>query len=144
MAKVVAINISGKRGIQKEPVPEATFEPDWGIVGDAHAGHWHRQVSLLGIESVNKMTELGVPDLDTGDFAENITTEGVVLYELPIGTEFRIGDVLFRVTQIGKECHQHCAIYRLVKDCIMPREGIFAEVLEGGVIRPGMTIDFVE
>lgn len=143
MARVVSVNISIKKGIQKTPVSEAEFIVDWGIQGDAHAGNWHRQVSLLGQESIDKMIAVGLPDLKDGDFAENITTEGIVLYELPVGTLFRIGEVLFKVTQIGKECHQHCAIYKIVKDCIMPREGIFAVVLEGGNIKPGMELAIV-
>ncbi len=149
MAKVISINISEKRGIQKKPVSEAELIPDWGIKGDAHAGHWHRQISFLGQESIDKMKKLAdgssekkvLADLKDGDFAENITTEGIVLYDLPVGTELRIGETLLRVTQIGKQCHQGCAIFQIVHDCIMPREGIFAEVLEGGFIRPGMTIE---
>ncbi len=143
MARVVSINISARKGVQKAPVPEAELTVNWGIQGDAHAGNWHRQVSFLGQESIDKMTALGIPGLHSGDFAENITTEGIILYDLPVGTYFRIGPVLFKVTQIGKECHQHCAIYKIVKDCVMPREGIFAVVLEGGIIRPGMDLEII-
>lgn len=137
MAYVVAINRSEKKGVPKAAIPEGNFIVDFGLEGDAHAGHWHRQVSLLGKESIRKIEELGMEGLCTGRFAENITTEGIILYELPVGSQFRIGPVLFEVTQIGKECHQHCAIFHTVGDCVMPREGIFAKVLEGGVIHPG-------
>lgn len=144
MASVVAINISERKGVAKETIPEGNFLVDFGLEGDAHAGKWHRQVSLLGVESIRKIEQLGVEGLDTGSFAENITTEGITLYELPVGTQFRIGTCLFEVTQIGKECHQHCAIYHQVGDCVMPREGIFARVLSGGIIRPGDPIEVVD
>ncbi len=144
MAKVVAINISERKGVPKVTIPEGNFLVDFGLEGDAHSGKWHRQVSLLGVESIHKIEQLGVEGLDTGSFAENITTEGITLYELPVGTKFRIGLCLFEVTQIGKECHQHCAIYHQVGDCVMPREGIFARVLVGGIIRPGDPIEVVE
>lgn len=137
MAHVVAINRSIRKGVPKETIPEGHFIVDFGLEGDAHAGKWHRQVSLLGIESIRKMEQLGIEGLCTGKFAENITTEGLVLYELPIGSQFRVGPCLFEVTQIGKECHQHCAIYHQVGDCVMPKEGIFARVLQGGLIRSG-------
>ena len=110
---------------------------DHGLVGDAHAGNWHRQISLLAQESIDKMTALGVSDLPPGKFAENITTSGIELHTLPVGTRLRIGDCLAEVTQIGKECHQHCQIYKQVGMCIMPTEGIFVKVLEDGDIRPG-------
>lgn len=137
MASVIAINRSVKKGVPKEAIPEGHFIVDFGLEGDAHAGKWHRQVSLLGQESIKKIEELGIEGLCTGRFAENLTTEGIILYELPVGTQFYAGPVLFEVTQIGKECHQHCAIYHQVGDCVMPREGIFARVLVGGTIRPG-------
>lgn len=136
MASVVAVCISEKKGTQKHEVPEVQLKINHGIVGDAHAGNWHRQVSLLGTESVKKMKAV-FPDIPVGAFAENILTEGLVLYNLPIGTKLRIGDVLLEVTQIGKECHAHCAIRQQVGDCVMPREGIFAIVLEEGTIRAG-------
>lgn len=117
-------------------MPEVQLKINHGIVGDAHAGNWHRQVSLLGTESVEKMKAV-FPDIPVGAFAENILTEGLVLYNLPIGTKLRIGDVLLEVTQIGKECHAHCAIRQQFGDCVMPREGIFAIVLEEGTIRAG-------
>ena len=117
-------------------MPEVQLKINHGIVGDAHAGNWHRQVSLLGTESVKKMKAV-FPDIPVGAFAENILTEGLVLYNLPIGTKLRIGDVLLEVTQIGKECHAHCAIRQQVGDCVMPREGIFAIVLVEGTIRAG-------
>jgi len=137
MASIIAVNRSQQKGIPKEPIDEGRFIENWGLEGDAHAGPWHRQVSLLGIESIRKIEALGVQDLGTGRFAENLTTEGIILYELPVGARFTAGECLFEVTQIGKECHKHCAIYRQVGDCVMPREGIFARVLRGGVIRSG-------
>ena len=137
MASVKAINISTKKGVPKETIPEGEFIVDFGLKGDAHGGNWHRQVSMLGQESIDKMTALGIKGLCTGKFAENLTTEGIVLYELPVGTRFGIADCVFEVTQIGKECHQKCAIYHKIGDCIMPKEGIFAKVLKGGVVRPG-------
>ena len=109
---------------------------DHGFVGDAHAGNWHRQVSLLGQESVEKMKAV-FPDIPVGAFAENILTEGLTLYTLPVGTRLQVGEVLLEVTQIGKECHAHCAIRQQVGDCVMPREGIFAIILEEGTIRAG-------
>lgn len=137
MAKVLAVNISTKKGEIKHPIEEGFFRVEHGLEGDAHAGNWHRQVSLLGQESVDKMTALGVEGLCTGKFAENITTEGIILYELPVGTRLKIGEVEMEVTQIGKECHAGCAIRKLVGDCIMPREGIFTKIIKNGYIRPG-------
>lgn len=137
MARVIAINISEKKGVPKTTTEQGEFIEDFGLKGDAHAGSGIRQVSLLGQESIDKIKALGVKGLCTGKFAENITTEGIVLYELKIGTRFKIRDVVFEVTQIGKECHQKCAIFRQVGDCVMPREGIFARILKGGVIRAG-------
>jgi MOSC domain-containing protein YiiM len=141
--RVVAINISEKKGVPKVTIPEGNFVEGFGLKGDAHGGKWHRQVSLLGIESIEKMKVLGVPDLDPGKFAENLTTEGIVLYELPVGTHLRIGETLHEVTQIGKECHQKCAIFHAVGNCVMPKEGIFTRVLKGGVIRPEDTIEIL-
>lgn len=137
MAKVTAINISTKKGVPKETIPQGEFIIDFGLKGDAHGGNWHRQVSLLGQESIDKMTALGIKGLCTGKFAENLTTEGIVLYDLPVGSRLGIAECVFEVTQIGKECHQKCAIFHKIGDCIMPKEGIFAKVLKGGTIRPG-------
>ena len=139
MASVVAVCISERKGTQKHQVPEIQLKIDHGIVGDAHAGNWHRQVSLLAQESVEKMKAV-LPDIPVGAFAENILTEGLTLYTLPVGTRLRVGEVLLEVTQIGKECHAHCAIRQQVGDCVMPREGIFTIVLEEGTIRAGDTI----
>lgn len=137
MAKVLAVCVSDRKGVQKRPVESAVLIKEHGIEGDAHAGPWHRQVSLLAQESIDKMTAMGIEGLDSGKFAENITTEGIVLHELPVGTKLRIGETLHEVTQIGKECHTKCAIYHKVGKCIMPTEGIFTRVLEAGEIRPG-------
>lgn len=136
MAKVTAVCISEKKGTVKTPVPEILLKESHGIVGDAHAGSWHRQVSLLGVDSVNKMKAL-LPDLPPGAFAENLLVEGLTLYDLPVGTKLQAGEALLEITQIGKECHASCAIRKQTGDCVMPREGIFAIVLEGGMIRPG-------
>lgn len=136
MASVVAVNISESKGVQKVQVPRVELKENHGIVGDAHAGDWHRQVSLLAEESIDKMRKLGL-DLDPGAFAENITTLGIDLVSLPVGTRFELGSALLEVTQIGKECHQHCAIYHQAGDCVMPKEGIFAKVLRGGDVRTG-------
>jgi MOSC domain-containing protein YiiM len=143
MAQVTAVCISNKKGVQKRPVPEITVKKGHGIAGDAHAGDWHRQVSLLGEESVDKL-RAHFPDLPAGAFAENILTKGLTLYELPIGTKLRVGGTLLEVTQIGKECHKGCAIREVTGDCVMPREGIFAIVLEEGAIRPGDDIEIVD
>lgn len=137
MAKVLAVCISERKGVQKHPVESAQLRVDHGIVGDAHAGNWHRQVSLLAAESVQKVQKNISFPLKAGDFAENILTEGICLYTLPVGTRLRIGPVLTEVTQIGKECHRGCAIRQLTGDCVMPREGIFVKVLEPGEVRPG-------
>lgn len=144
MAKVLAVNISEKKGVPKKGILEGNFIEDFGLEGDAHAGKWHRQVSLLGVESVNKMKEMGAKGLCTGKFAENLTTEGINLWELPIGTKLRIGESIQEVTQIGKECHAGCAIRSLVGDCIMPREGIFTKVLTGGKVKAGDLIEIIE
>lgn len=141
IARVVSINISEKKGTRKRPVPEAKVEQNLGISGDAHSGsHWHRQISLLGIESIEKMRQKGL-NLGPGDFAENITTEGIDLLSLPVGTRLRIGPVLAEVSQIGKECHTRCAIYRQAGDCVMPKEGIFVKVITGGTIKVGDIIE---
>lgn len=142
MAKVIAVCVSEKKGTMKHPVEEITLKKDHGIVGDAHAGNWHRQVSLLGDESVEKMRRV-FPDIPVGAFAENILTEGLTLYKLPIGTRLRVGETLLQITQIGKECHADCAIRQQVGDCVMPREGVFAIVLEEGTVRGGDPIEIV-
>ncbi|NCO83371.1 MAG: MOSC domain-containing protein, partial [Nitrospirae bacterium] len=135
--KVVAINTSERKGMRKKPVKEAVIKTNYGIEGDAHASsEWHRQVSLLALESIKKMQALGLK-VKPGDFAENITTEGINLPELPIGTKMTIGEVEAEVSQIGKECHTRCAIYYQAGDCIMPKEGIFVKVIKGGKIKEG-------
>lgn len=134
---IKAVCTSTERGVAKRPVEQAQIVENSGILGDAHAGTWHRQISLLGLDSVRKMQAAGA-DVGPGDFGENIDVEGIDLPSLPVGTMLRLGEqVLVEVTQIGKECHEHCAIYELVGDCVMPREGIFVRVLRGGIIRPG-------
>lgn len=137
MAKVLAVNISEKKGVPKRQVEKGYFEVNHGLKGDAHAGDWHRQVSLLGIESYEKVKAMGLTNLEFGSFAENITTEGIILHELPVGTRLSIGEAVMEVTQIGKECHTGCAIKRTTGDCVMPREGIFAKVLTPGWVKPG-------
>lgn len=141
---VKAINISEQKGVIKNSIPEGLFQENYGLVGDAHAGKGHRQVSLLGQESVNKMTDMGVKGLCSGKFAENITTEGVCLYALPLETKLKIGDSIHEVTQIGKECHQGCAIKQSVGQCIMPKEGIFTRVLKTGVVKVGDSIEILD
>jgi MOSC domain-containing protein YiiM len=140
--KVVAVSISAEKGERKKPVPEVLIRENHGIVGDAHAGDWHRQISLLALESIKKMQDKGL-DVTAGDFAENITTEGIDLPSLPIGTKLVIGETLNEVTQIGKECHTRCAIYQQAGDCVMPREGIFVKVLRGGVVRTNDRIEII-
>ena len=138
---VIAVCVSETKGTVKYSVPEIYVKKNHGVVGDAHAGGGHRQVSLLADESVDKLRSK-MPDLEAGAFAENILTSGICLYELPIGTKLRIGKVLLEVTQIGKACHNDgCAIKRQTGDCVMPREGIFSAVLEEGTIKPGDMIE---
>lgn len=144
MAKVVAINISKRKGIPKEQIEQGVFIEDLGLEGDAHAANWHRQVSLLAQESIDKAIAMGADGLEPGNFAENITTEGIVLYELPVGTRMKIGDTVQEVTQIGKECHQKCAIFHTIGDCVMPKEGIFTKVIKGGIIKPGDSIEIIK
>ena len=136
MATVLAVCISENKGERKKPVAAVELRENHGIVGDGHAGDWHRQVSLLAQESIDKMRALGL-DVNAGDFAENITTSGIVLVTLPIGSRLQIGETLLEVTQIGKECHTRCAIFYQAGDCVMPKEGIFAKVITGGTIKPG-------
>lgn len=135
MPCVIATCISEKKGERKTPVEAVTLRENHGIVGDAHSGDWHRQVSLLAEESIEKMRRLGL-DVSSGDFAENITTSGIELVSLPIGTRLQVGQALLEVTQIGKECHTRCAIFYQAGDCVMPKEGVFAKVITGSVIRP--------
>lgn len=139
MAHIVATCISENKGERKKPVDSVELRENHGIVSDAHAGNWHRQVSLLASESIDKMRKLGL-DVDSGDFAENLTTCGIDLVSLPIGSRLHIGNTLLEVTQIGKECHTRCAIYHQAGDCVMPKEGIFASVVRGGTIKAGDTI----
>ena len=139
MGYIRGICISKERGTAKHEVESAKFIPDWGIEGDAHAGHWHRQVSLLSLEKINEFRAKGA-DVAFGAFGENLIVEGFDLRNLPIGTQLRSGDVLLEITQIGKECHSHCEIYKRMGECIMPREGVFAEVLQEGTIHPGDTV----
>ena len=136
MGKILAICTSPRRGTLKTPVPSAVLTPEWGIVGDAHGGSWHRQVSLLSAEKIKAFNARGA-GVEYGAFGENLVVEGVDLRALPVGTRMRCGQVLLELTQIGKECHSHCAIYHKMGDCIMPREGVFARVLEAGQISIG-------
>ena len=131
---IISINISDRKGVQKKPVEEAVLRPRHGIEGDAHAGDWHRQVSLLADEDIQTMRGKGV-EIHFGDFAENITTRGVDLAALPIGTQLHLGEAVLEVTQIGKKCHHDCAIYQALGECVMPRRGIFTKVIQGGTIR---------
>lgn len=135
MGKILAICTSPRRGTLKTPVPSAVLTPEWGIVGDAHGGSWHRQVSLLSAEKIEAFRQkLWV---DYGAFGENLVVEGFDLATLPVPSFFAIGDAVLEMTQIGKECHSDCAIRRQTGDCIMPREGVFARVVKGGTIRTG-------
>lgn len=143
MAKVLAVNISEEKGIPKKNIEEGYFKVDHGLEGDAHAANWHRQVSLLATESIDKVRAAGLIDIEMGRFAENITTEGIILYELPVGTRLQVGETVMEVTQIGKECHNACAIKKLVGDCVMPREGIFTKVLAPGRIKAGDEIKII-
>jgi MOSC domain-containing protein YiiM len=144
-AKVISVNISDKKGMRKKPVTEITVRSDFGIEGDAHASsEWHRQVSLLAVESIDKMRDAGL-DVHPGDFAENITTEGIDLVSLPVGTKIHIGsEVVGEVSQIGKVCHTRCAIYYQAGDCVMPKEGIFVKVLKGGRVAAGDTVEIAK
>lgn len=137
IGRVVAVSINFRKGVKKANIREGKLIVDYGLENDAHAGGWDRQVSLLAVESITKIRDKGLT-VKPGDFAENITTEGLRLWELPVGTHLKLGrNALMRVTQIGKECHNRCAIYHQVGDCVMPREGIFAKVIKGGRIKPG-------
>lgn len=141
--KIIAVCTSKNKGERKKNVGQANLLVGLGLEGDAHAGFQHRQVSLLALESIEKMRKMGL-DVNPGDFAENITTEGLNLPALPIGTKLRIGDALLEVSQIGKECHTRCNIYYQAGDCVMPKEGIFAVVVTGGKVAIGDTIEVSE
>lgn len=138
--QVVAVCVSQHKGERKTPVQVVELRENYGVAGDAHAGDWHRQVSLLAQESIEKMQRRGL-DVNAGDFAENITTRGIDLPLLPVGTRLSLGKAVLEITQIGKECHSPCAIYHQAGDCVMPREGIFARVLHGGEVKPGDIIE---
>jgi MOSC domain-containing protein YiiM len=139
---LIAISISRRRGIPKVNVEEAILVENWGIEGDAHAGDWHRQISLLSLGSIDRMVEMGAR-VKPGDFAENLTVDGFPITTLIPGHRLTIGETELEITQVGKECHSHCAIFQQVGDCVMPREGIFARVIRGGRISPGMKIDLI-
>lgn len=144
LGQVAAVNVSEKRGVVKHNVPEAYIKAEWGIESDAHAGEWHRQVSLLSLTSVEKMRNLGAK-VNFGDFAENITVSGIEVSKLPIGKHLQVGEALLEVTQIGKECHNKaCAIKKQVGTCVMPVEGIFAKVLASGKVKVGDAVRVVE
>lgn len=136
MSKVIAVCISEKKGTQKHPVDVAHVVEDWGIQNDAHAGKWHRQVSLLSYDRVEEFRARGA-QVEPGAFGENLLVEGFDFKSLPVGTRFGCNGAVLELTQIGKQCHAHCQIYRQVGDCIMPREGVFTRVLRGGVVRVG-------
>lgn len=136
MAKILAICISEKKGTLKSEVSEAKFIEDFGIENDAHAGKWHRQVSLLEFNKIDEFRKKGA-NVDFGAFGENLVVEGIQLNTLPIGQLIQIGDVVLEVTQIGKKCHDKCQIYYQVGECIMPKNGIFTKVLKGGIVKVG-------
>jgi MOSC domain-containing protein YiiM len=141
MAKIIAVCISDKKGVSKQNVNKGVLKEDHGLVGDAHADGSHRQVSLLDKSSIDKMRKMGT-DVKPGDFAENLTTEGIKLHLLPVGTMLSIhDDIILEITQIGKECHKGCAIQKQVGKCIMPQEGVFARVLRGGTVKVGDSIE---
>ena len=142
--KIIAISISEQKGQKKHNIEQANLIVDHGMEGDAHAGNWHRQISLLGIQSIEYMKGQGAK-VEPGDFAENITVEGIVLYDLPIGIQLALGEeVLLEVTQIGKECHQGCEIFKQVGSCIMPTQGIFGKVIKTGTISVGDVVRILE
>lgn len=136
MGRVIAVCISEKKGTQKKEVPSIVLKEDWGIEGDAHAGKWHRQVSMLALEKIEEFRAKGAK-IDFGAFGENLVAEGFDLRTVPVGTQFAVGDAVLELTQIGKECHSHCEIFKVMGDCIMPREGVFTKVIKGGTVRPG-------
>ena len=141
MGTIIAVCTSEKKGMRKKNVGEGILKVGFGLEGDAHGGDWHRMISLLGVESIKKMKDKGA-DVGPGDFAENLTTEGLELFTLPIGTKLKIGETsIGEVTQIGKQCHTKCEIFKQVGECVMPKEGIFIRLLEGGVVRSGDSIE---
>lgn len=142
MAKIIGICISEKKGTQKNEVPSARLIEDFGIENDAHAGKWHRQVSILSYDKIEEFRKKGA-NVDFGAFGENIIIDEFDFRNMPIGTRFQIGDALLELSQIGKECHSHCAIYHAVGDCIMPREGVFTEVIKGGDIKVGDEVKMI-
>lgn len=143
MGRIIAVNISEKKGTQKKNVHTANIIEDWGIEHDAHAGKWHRQVSLLSYEKIEEFKAKGAP-IDEGAFGENLIVSGFDLKTLPIGTKFQIGEVVLELTQIGKKCHSGCEIFKIMGDCIMPREGVFTRVLHGGTVSEGDEITIIE
>jgi MOSC domain-containing protein YiiM len=145
MAKVIAVCTSETKGVRKENISHGTLKTEYGLLGDAHADSgWHRQISLLAIESIQKMRDMGF-DVGPGDFAENITCEGIELLSLPIGTRVAIGDkVVLEISQIGKECHSGCAIFKQTGKCIMPKEGVFARVIQGGEVNAGDSVKVIK
>ncbi|NLW06827.1 MAG: MOSC domain-containing protein [Clostridia bacterium] len=141
MGRIVAVCSSAHKGERKKNIEQGILVPNHGLEGDAHAGPWHRQISLLALESIAKMQAKGL-QVGPGDFAENLTTEGIDLVSLPLGTRLKIGDqVIAEITQIGKKCHSRCAIYEQAGDCVMPREGIFVAILKGGPVQVGDRIE---
>ena len=143
MGKVIAVCTSEAKGTQKVSVPEIEIKEDWGIQGDAHAGKWHRQVSLLSYEKIEEFRKKGA-DIELGAFGENLIVSGYDFRNLAVGTRFQCGEAVLEMTQIGKECHSHCEIYKRMGECIMPREGVFAIVLHGGTIRKGDLLERIE
>jgi len=142
VAQIISVNISETKGVRKTPIDSGELRPDLGLVGDAHAEGGIRQLSLLAMESIESMRAKGL-DVNPGDFAENITTQGLTLHTLPVGTKLRMGPVNAVVSQIGKTCHTGCAIRKLAGDCVMPREGIFVEVLNPGKVKPGDPVELL-
>ena len=143
MGVIKGICNSEKRGTAKHEIEEAILAKDWGIQGDAHAGHWHRQVSLLSYEKIEEFRKKGA-DIELGAFGENLIVSGYDFRNLAVGTRFQCGEAVLEMTQIGKECHSHCEIYKRMGECIMPREGVFAIVLHGGTIRKGDLLERIE
>lgn len=142
--RVIAVSVSLKKGVKKTNIRLGKFIENYGLENDAHAGDWHRQVSLLAKESIARIREKGI-DVNPGDFAENITTEGIRLWKISVGTRMKLGEkAIVEITQIGKECHNRCSIYHQVGDCVMPREGIFVRVLKRGEVKPGDLIQVLE
>lgn len=142
MGKIIAVCISERRGTQKKEVEQARLIENYGLEGDAHAGNWHRQVSLLSYGKIREFNERGA-DVGPGAFGENIVADGFDFRSFPVGTRFSCGDAVLELTQIGKECHSHCEIFKKMGECIMPTEGVFARVLQGGVIRKGDELELV-